>query len=112
MNPMGNPNPGQPGTPPWAGQPVQSNTAMSGNVYATQGGNINFNTPVAARQRGLRTDTKVFLFTLLADVIFFFYGMLAYTGKYTTGDNWRAGIFLFMFFATFGMLGRWIRRRM
>jgi hypothetical protein len=44
-------------------------------------------------------------------VIFFLYGTLAYTGRNTSGDSWRAGIFLFMFLMTSAMLGRWIRRR-
>jgi DMSO reductase anchor subunit len=108
---MGKGTPGQQGNPPWAaGQPGQYNSAASGgNVYATQGGNQYIN--VGTGKRGLRMDTKVLLVTLLADVVFFFYGMLAYTGKNTNSDNWRAGIFLFMFLMTCGMIGRWIRRR-
>jgi len=91
----------------------QFNSSTSGNVYATQGGgNINIRhshtTPV---KRGPRTDTKVLLIALPINVIYFFYGMLAYTGRNTTADNWRAGIFLFLFFATCTMIGRWIRRR-
>jgi hypothetical protein len=110
MSSTGNGGPGQQGPPPWAGQPGQYNTANSGNVYATQGGNININTTPAVT-RGLRVDTKALLVVLPADVIFFFYGMLAYTGKDTTGDTWRAGIFLVMFLLTATMIGRWIRRR-
>lgn len=89
----------------------QFNNSTSGNVYATQGGgniNINHNAP---GKRGLRTDSKVLLITLPVNVIYFFYGMLAYTGRNTTADNWRAGIFLFLFLATCTMIGRWIRRR-
>jgi hypothetical protein len=110
MSSMGTGNPGQQGYPPWAGQPGQYNTATSGNVYAAQGGNININTTPPGK-RGLRIDTKVLLIILITDVIFFFYGMLAYTGRNTSGDNWRAGIFLFMFLMTSAMIGRWIRRR-
>lgn len=110
MSPMGNGNPGQQGYPPWAGQPGQYNTATSGNVYATQGGSININTTPPAK-RGLRIDTKVLLITLLTNVILFIYGTLAYTGRNTTGDDWRAGMFLFMFVGFSAMIGRWIRRR-
>ena len=105
MNPSGQGKPGQQGNP---SSPVQSNTVGSGNLYATQGGNIHINTP---GKTGLRIDSKVLLITLVADVILFFYGMLSYTGNNTTGDDWRAGIFLFMFLATCAMIGRWIRRR-
>jgi ABC-type multidrug transport system permease subunit len=90
------------------GQQHQTNSVNSGNLYATQKGNIN----IGARQAGPRLDTKVLLATLLTDVVFFFYGMLSYTGHNTTGDEWRAGLFLFLFIATSGMFGRWVRRRM
>jgi hypothetical protein len=110
MSSMGNGNPGQHGNPPWAGQPGQYNTANSGNVYATQSGTINVNAAVTGK-RGPRVDTKVLLVTLLTDVIAFVYGMLAYTGKNTSGDTWRAGIFLFLFVLTSAMIGRWVRRR-
>jgi hypothetical protein len=110
MSPIGKGNPGQQGNLPWAGQTTQYNTANSGNVYATQNGSINVNT-AATGKRGPRIDTKVLLVTLLTDVIAFVYGMLAYTGRNTSGDEWRAGIFLFLFFMTSVMIGRWIRRR-
>jgi len=110
MSSMGNGNPGQQANSPWAGQPGQYNTANSGNVYATQNGTINVNA-AASSKRGARIDTKVLLVTLLTDVIFFGYGMVAYTGKNTNGDEWRAGIFLFMFLLTSVIIGRWIRRR-
>lgn len=110
MSQVGNGNPGQQGYPPWPGQPGQYNAANSGNVYATQRGNININS-TSPGKRGPRIDTKVLLITLLTDVIFFFYGMLAYTGRNTAADNWRAGIFLFLFVMTSAMIGRWIRRR-
>lgn len=91
------------------GQQNQSNMVNSGNLYATQKGNINIG---VGAQRGPRFDTKALLATLLIDIAFFFYGMLSYTGRNTTGDEWRAGIFLFLFLATSGMFGRWVRRRM
>ena len=88
----------------------QSNVANNGDVYGVQGGNININT-VSPTKRGAGVDTKMLLIILLVDVAFFFYGMLAYTGKYSTADNWRACIFLFLFLATAGMVRRWVRRR-
>jgi hypothetical protein len=103
--------PGQPGQ---YGNQYNSQSNSGQNVYATQTGNVNVNSTynsVTAGKRGPRLDTKVLLGTLVADVIFFFYGMLSYTGKNTGGDEWRAGIFLFLFVATAGMIGRWIRRR-
>jgi hypothetical protein len=109
MNPMGSGLPGQPGNTPGPAQSIQYNSS-SGPLYASQSGNININNGPAA-QRGPRTDTKVILVAMLADVAFFFYGMLAYTGHNTSSDDWRAGIFLFMFFATSVVIGRWIRRR-
>ena len=111
MNPMGNGNTGQQGYPPGAGQPGQYNTVSSGNLYATLGGNITFNTSPPPSRRGLRIDTKVLLIALPMNVIFFFYGMLAYTGRNTRADDWRAGLFLLLFFVTVAMLGRWVRRR-
>lgn len=87
----------------------QNNSVGSGNIYATQKGNINIG---GAPQRGPRLDTRVLLATLLTDAVFFFYGMLSYSGHSTTGDEWRAGIFLFLLITTGGMAGRWVRRRM
>ncbi|MBF5028557.1 MULTISPECIES: hypothetical protein [unclassified Micromonospora] len=98
---------GQKGTPPGSGQNINTN---SGNVYATQTGNININNNLA-QKRGPHLDTKALLVVLPANVIFFLYGMSAYTGRNTSGDNWRAGIFLFMLLFTLGMIGRWVRRR-
>jgi hypothetical protein len=89
----------------------QSNLAKKGNVYGVQGGTLNVTNTAGPTRRGPRVDTKVLLVTLPVDVAFFFYGMLSYTGQNTTGDDWRAGIFLFLFLATAAMLGRWVRRR-
>jgi hypothetical protein len=89
----------------------QSNSVNSGNIYATQSGNVNI-TSGGTEKRGPRLDSKVLLGTVLTDVIFFGYGMLSYTGNNSGGDDWRAGIFLFLLITTSAMIGRWIRRRM
>ena len=109
MSSTGNGPSGPQGNPPW-GQPGQYNMSASGNVYATQKGNITIG-GAAGGWRGPRVDSKVLLATLLADGIFFLYGMLSYTGRNTGPDQWRAGIFLFLLLTTFAMAGRWIRRR-
>ena len=92
----------------------QYNSAgAGGNVYATQGGGtINVHQPQAAARRGVGIDTKVLLAVIVADVAFFFIGMLSYTGQNTSGDTWRAGIFLFLLVLTGILIRRWIRRRM
>src|SRR5258707_15037516 len=93
--------------------PAQSNTQNNAgnNVYASLGGDINIHQPPAAARRGLGTDTKVLLTIFVADVAFFFIGMLSYTGTNTGGDTWRAGIFLFLLAVTGVLVRRWIRRR-
>jgi hypothetical protein len=48
---------------------------------------------------------------LVVDVVYFFYGMSAYTGRNTTADGWRAVIFLLLLVVTVGMVRRWLRRR-
>jgi hypothetical protein len=45
------------------------------------------------------------------DVAFFFYGMTAYTGRNTTADTWRAGIFILLLILTASLVRRWLRRR-
>jgi hypothetical protein len=111
MSSMGNGNPGQQGFPPWNGQSgVQNNTGNQYNtgqsVYATQKGHIRINNGAA------RPSAKPVLVILGFDVVFFFYGMLSYTGKDTGGDGWRAGIFLVLAVVTFSMIGRWVRGRL
>ena len=88
----------------------QYNSAgAGGNVYATQGGGtINVHPPQAAARRGVGIDTKVLLAVIVADVAFFFIGMLSYTGENTSGDTWRAGIFLFLLALTGTLIRRWI----
>jgi len=110
MSSMGNGNPGQQGLPPWNGQPVQNNTGnqynTAQNLVATQRGNIRINNGAAP------PSAKPLLIILGIDVIFFFYGMLSYTGKNTGGDEWRAGIFLVLAVVTLSMIGRWVRGRL
>ncbi|GIF23117.1 hypothetical protein BJ973_000525 [Actinoplanes tereljensis] len=111
MSSMGNGNPGQQGLPPWNGQPGVPNNSgnqynMGGNVYATQKGHIKINNGSA------RPSAKPVLIVLGIDVIFFFYGMLSYTGKNTSADQWHAGIFLVLAIITLSMIGKWVRGRL
>lgn len=104
----------RPGGP---GHYSQENTpAAGGTVYAHQGPGDQIiyapptqGTPV---KRGVGVDTKVLLATLVTDVLFFFYGMLSYSGTNSGADTWRAGIFLLLLAVTGTMIRRWIRRRM
>jgi hypothetical protein len=50
------------------------------------------------------------LAVLALDAVFFFYGMFAYTGKNTTADDWRVGIFLLLIVITGSLVRRWLRR--
>ncbi|MEV6844197.1 hypothetical protein [Actinoplanes sp. NPDC051411] len=100
MNPSGNQNPNQ---------FTQNNSPRrGGNVYANQGGNQIIHTGPAKRGGG---DTKALLVTLGSDAVFFLYGMLSYTGQNSSGDEWRAGIFIVLLVVTAGMIRRWLRRR-
>jgi hypothetical protein len=110
MNPTGSANSQQPQ------HNIQHNAPGSGGtVYAHQGPGpqiINVPpSPTAAAKRRAGTDTKVLLVALVADVAFFFYGMLSYTGRNTAAETWRAFIFLAMLAVTGGMLRRWLHRR-
>ena len=109
MGPGNNANPNPPG------QYVQNNLpGPGGHVIAHQGSgpqHIYLPPNQVARKRGPRTDTIVLLATVVFDVLFFFYGMLAYTGRNTGADEWRAGIFLLLLLVTGSMVRRWIRRR-
>jgi hypothetical protein len=110
MSSTGNGNPGQQGFPHWNGQPSVHNTGnqhnTGQNVYATQKGHINIKNGSAP------PSAKPLLVILSIDVIFFFYGMLSYTGKNNSGDEWRAGIFLILAIVTLSMIGRWVRGRL
>jgi hypothetical protein len=101
MNPSGNQNPNQ---------FTQNNSPRrGGNVYANQGtGKQIIHTGSSKRGSG---GTKALLVTLALDAVFFLYGMLSYTGKNTSGDEWRAGIFIILLIVTAGMIRRWLRNR-
>jgi hypothetical protein len=90
---------------------TQHNAPRSGgSVYANQGpGNQIINTQ--PNKRGVGVDTKALVATLVSDVVYFFYGMSAYTGRNTTADEWRAVIFVVLLVVTIGMVRRWLRRR-
>jgi hypothetical protein len=91
----------------------QHNQASSGgSVYANQGGtqSINHYNTFATRSRP-RTGWVVLSF-LVVDVVFFIYGMTAYTGRAgESGDLWRAGIFLVLLVITVTLIRRWFRKR-
>ena len=91
---------------------TQHNVPNSGGtVYSYQGtgAQIINHTTKATRRR--RIDTWILLSVLVVDIGFFFYGMEAYSGRNTHGDEWRAVIFLVLLATTIGMIKRWIRRR-
>lgn len=103
---QGSPQPGQP-------QNFQQQNApgAGGTVYANQGtGNqnvtTNYNLPKMGRYGG-----RALLIILVVDVAFFIYGATAYTGRGTTADNWRAGIFFVLVIVTVRMIRSWLRRR-
>jgi hypothetical protein len=91
----------------------QHNTASNGgSVYANQGSgkmSIKHN-----YRSGPRSRTGVAVLVVLAlDVVFFVYGMTAYTGAAgDSGDLWRAGIFLVLLAITGSLVRRWFRQRM
>ena len=91
-------------------QYTQHNSPVAGGqVFAHQGtGNQIIN--MQARRR--RADSIALLVTLVVNVLYFFYGMSSYTGRNTTADEWRAGIFLLLLVVTIGMVRRWFRRRL
>lgn len=91
---------------------VQKNAPRrGGNVYANQGSGDQIIHTAAPGKRGLGTDSKALLVIIAVDVLYFLFGMLSYTGENTTGDLWRAGIFLVLLVVTASMVRRWLRRR-
>lgn len=88
----------------------QRNSARrGGRIYANQGGN-----QIIHNHQGGHGgfSGRALLVTLVADAAFFLYGMTAYTGRNTTGDLWRSGIFLGLLVLTGSLLRRWLRRRL
>jgi hypothetical protein len=99
-----------PGVPRWHTQ--ENRPASGGTVYAHQGsGDQIIYAPGQDGRRRRGTDSIVLLVALVVDVAFFFYGMLAYTGRNTGADTWRAGIFLVLLAVTGSLFRRWLRRR-
>ncbi|OLE21213.1 MAG: hypothetical protein AUG44_28295 [Actinobacteria bacterium 13_1_20CM_3_71_11] len=81
-------------------------------MYAHQGsGDQIIYAPGQAGRRRRGSDSVVLLVALVVDVAFFFYGMLAYTGRNTSADTWRAGLFLVLLAVTGSLFRRWLRRR-
>jgi hypothetical protein len=64
-----------------------------------------------AAQRRRQTTTRLLIGALLADILYFFYGMWSYSGYNTSGDGWRAGIYLVMLVITIRLIRRWFRQR-
>lgn len=65
------------------------------------------------RQEAARARTGVAVLVLLGiDIVFFAYGMTAYTGSPgDAADLWRAGIMLLLFVVTIRLVRRWFRQR-
>jgi hypothetical protein len=93
----------------------QHNAPTSGGtVYSYQGtgSQVVHNTyGDQAAQRRRQTTTRLLIGVLLADFLYFFYGMWAYSGHNTSADAWRAGIYLVMLAITIRLIRRWFRQR-
>jgi hypothetical protein len=93
----------------------QHNAPTSGGtVYSHQGSGsqVVHNTYTdQAAQRRRQTTTRLLIGALLADILYFFYGMWSYSGHNTSGDAWRAGIYLVMLVITIRLIRRWFRQR-
>jgi hypothetical protein len=93
----------------------QHNAPTSGGtVYSYQGSGSQvvhntYSNPAAQQRR--RTATRLLIGALVADFLYFFYGMWAYTGHNTSADAWRAGIYLVMLGVTVRLIRRWFRQR-
>ncbi len=85
--------------------------ANQGNQYVTTNNITNNHQVLVIKQRHARTGWAI-LVILAVDVAFFFYGQAAYTGRMdSTGDMWRAGIFLALVVITGSLIRRWVRTR-
>jgi hypothetical protein len=87
---------------------------QGGTVYANQGAghqivNNVYSSPEAERRR--RLMTKILVGALVADVLYFFYGMWSYSGQNTSADAWRAGVYIAMLVVTIRLIRRWWRQR-
>lgn len=93
----------------------QTNRADNGGtIYANQGGSQEINHVTHNTNKAARSFAGwALLVCVVVDVIFFFYGMTAYTGQPgNSGDLWRAGIFLALLATTGTLIRRWLRRRL
>jgi hypothetical protein len=93
----------------------QHNAPTSGGtVYSYQGtgSQVVHNTySDQAAQRRRKFTSRLLIGALVADVLYFFYGMWSYSGHDTSGDAWRAGIYLLMLGVTIRLIRRWVRQR-
>jgi hypothetical protein len=82
-----------------------------GQVISYQGSG---NQSVHLHNQAARTRTGVAVLVLLGvDVVFFLYGMTAYTGTAgNTADLWRAGVMLVLLAVTIRLIRRWFRQRL
>lgn len=92
----------------------QTNHASNGGtIYSSQGGSqqvTNITNQISARAARSRAGWAV-LIIIVVDVVYFFYGMTAYTGQSNnSGDLWRAGIFIVLLATTGSLIRRWVRR--
>lgn len=88
--------------------------AAGGTVNSYQGTGHQFvqNTYHDETARGRRRfAARLVIGALVADVIYFFYGMWSYSGRDTSGDAWRAVIYLVMLAVTIRLIRRWFRHR-
>jgi len=96
---------------PIPGFTQNNRSGPGGNVYANQGtGDMTiYNQSHGPARSGF--GGWLLLTLLVVDIAFFFYGMLAYTGRNTNADSWRAGTFLVLLIVTGSTLRGWLRRR-
>lgn len=95
----------------------QYNQASNGGtVYSTQHGDQHFDNRVTNNNLRARERTWAgwaVLVSILVDVVYFVYGMTAYTGRTDdSGDLVRALIFFALLATTGTLLRRWLRRRL
>jgi hypothetical protein len=94
---------------PMPGSTQNNRSGPGGDLYAYQGtGEMNIHNHRTARSG---FGGRLLLTLVVVDAVFFFYGMLAYTGNSTSADAWRAWTFLVLLALTGATLRGWLRRR-